>query len=121
MSVKFTYLLHWLGIRWTYVVATALAIFFVILKGFPILKEWFKFSVFKWNLKKLGLVAKLQVEPQLVTALESPPKKKPPFKRIDPQPLGPGKDALGNGWLVGIGIADVCVGFAVLIIWLFER
>jgi hypothetical protein len=117
MAVKFTYLLHWLGIRWPYAIATALAIFFVILKAFPLLKAWADLFMYNGKLKKLGLVNKLQ--PQLVSAAEANNEQK--RKKIDQQSPRRGKEAHRGGWFGAIGIATFFVGFVVLLVWFFDR
>jgi hypothetical protein len=117
MSVQFTYLVHWLSIRWPYVIATALAIFFVILKAFPLLKEWVEPFMYNGKLKKLHLLNKLQ--PQLVTPVERGNERK--RKKIDQQSPRRGQEAHTGGWFGVIGLATFFVGCVVLLVWFLDR
>jgi hypothetical protein len=122
MSAKFTYLLHWLGARWPYVVATALALFFVVLKGFPVLKGWFELCMRKWNPKKIGLeISKLQVEPQLVTDADNIARYDPERKRLLAKTAQQVGGKIGHNWFLIAGIAAACVWFLIMLVFLFDR
>jgi hypothetical protein len=119
MSVKVTYLLHWFSARWQYAVATVLALFFVVLKGFPVLKGWFDSCIHKRHPRKLGL--RLQVEPQLVTDADNIAKHDPERNRLLAKTARHVGGEIDNGWLVVVGIATTCVGFVVFLVFLFDR
>jgi hypothetical protein len=125
MSDNSIHLLHWLSIRWPYVIATALALFFVVAKGFSVLTNWFELLMLKSNMKKLRLVLnKMQVEPQLVRTADSSEIgrfdiKKVAFKRIDKQ-TSYGK-AEYSSWFALIGIVIIFVVSVALFVWLFHR
>lgn len=93
MSVKFTYLLHWLGARWPYVVATALALFFVVLKGFPLLRGDAD-DIASYDPERKRLLAK--------TAQQVAGK-------------------IGHNWFLIAGIAAACVWFLTMLVFLFDR
>ena len=117
MSVKVTYLLHWFSARWQYAVATVLALFFVVLKGFPVLKGWLDFCIRKRHAKTLGL--KLQVEPQLVTDSDDIAKHK--RNKLLTKAARQVGGEIDNGWLVVVGIATNCVGLLYCLSFLFDR
>jgi hypothetical protein len=111
MSVKLLALVHWFITLWPYVVGTIIALFFVLLKGLPVLHEWFSVFILGWNTKRLGLSNKLQDDPQL--ALIDDDGMQHPRVR--------GKAINRKSWLVKIGIMNFCIGFVALIVWLFGR
>ena len=121
ISIKFTYLFQWLSIRWPYAIATALALLFVISKGFPVLKRWFDRRTQK--LMKIGIeINKLQVEPQLVTDADDIGMYDPERKRLlqkTAQQLG-GTES-GHGWPFVIGIFSISAWFAVLVVWFLKH
>jgi hypothetical protein len=122
MSAKFTYLLHCLSARWPYAAGTVIALFFIVLRGFPVLKGWLDLWMRKWNPNKIGLeINKLQIEPQLVTDADDIARYDPERKRLlakTAQRLG---GDFGHDWLVVTGIVTGCVGFVVLLVVLFDR
>jgi predicted membrane metal-binding protein len=119
MSVKFTYLLHWLSARWPYAVAMLFAFFFIVLQGFPVLKGWLDLW---WNPKKIGLeINKLQIEPQLVTDADDIARYDPERKRLLAKTAQRIGGEFGHDWLVVAGIVTACVGFIVLLVVLFDR
>jgi hypothetical protein len=119
MSVKANYLIHGFSGRWQYAVATMLALFFVALKSFPVLKGWFDFCIRKRHPRQFGL--KLQVEPQLVTDADDIAKHDPERNRLLAKAARQVGGEIDNGWLVVVGIATTCVGFVVLLVFLFDR
>jgi hypothetical protein len=122
MSVKVTYLFHWLSIRWPYAVATVLALFFIVLEGFPVLKGWFDRRTRKLGMPKIGLeINNLQVEPQLVTDADDIAKYDPERKRLLKKTVQQGGAEIGYGWPIVIGIGTIFVGLGLLIVWFLER
>ena len=120
MLVKFTYLFHWLSIRWPYAVATILALFFIVLEGFPVLKRWFDRRTRR---PIFGLeINKLQVEPQLVTDADDIAKYDPERKRLLTKTARHQVGGeIGHGWPIVIGIVTIFVGLGLLVVWFLER
>ena len=94
-----------------------LALFFVVLKGFPVLKGWLDFCIRKRHAKTLGL--KLQVEPQLVTDSDDIAKHK--RNKLLTKAARQVGGEIDNGWLVVVGIATNCVGLLYCLSFLFDR
>src|SRR3981081_777320 len=123
MSLKLTYLFHWLSIRWPYAVATVLALFFVFLKGFPVLKGWFDRHTQKSDMPKIVLeINRLQVEPQLVTDVDDIAKYDPERKRLLTKAAWQqvGRE-IGHRWPIVFGIATIFAGSAVLFFWFMKH
>jgi hypothetical protein len=115
MSPKIAHLFGFLSIRWPYLLATAIALAFVISKGLSFLRETRSIFLRKWSLRRLDL-SKLRVE---LASAEGDLKEKPRFKKIDGSAHH--NPVNRNRWLVRIGIANMCVGLLVLLVWLFRR
>ena len=119
MSLKLLALVHWFNTVWPYVLGTMVAFFFVLLKGLPILHEWFNVFLLGWNTKKLGLSNKLQDDQQLALVDDDRTQKSPVENHGHPRMRG--KAIKRNSWLVKIGIMNFCIGFVALLVWFFGR
>jgi hypothetical protein len=113
MSVKLIALVHWLISVWPYAVGTIVALFFVLLKGLPVLHELFSVFIFGWRAKKL------EDDPQLAFVNDGRPEKSSVKKISQPQMRSSGINR--NRWLIRIGIVNFCIGFVALVVWLFAR
>jgi hypothetical protein len=119
MSVKLLAWVHWLITVRPYAVGTIVAFLFVLLKGVPVLDEWFSAFMSGWSGKKLGLSSKLRKEPQLALVNGDRSEKSLENKLGRTRVGGDGINR--NRWLIRIGVMNFCVGFVALIVWLFGR
>lgn len=116
MLSTITHVFDLLSIRWPYVLAMVVAFAFVVSKGLSFFREAWNIFLLKWNLKRLDL-NKLRVE--LASAAEHDLKEKSRFRENDE--LASEHPVSRNRWLGRIGIANICVGFLLFILWLFRR
>jgi hypothetical protein len=114
MSPKITHLFELLSIHWPYALGIVLALAFISWKAFSALQEQWGFFLLKWKLKRLELI---QLRLELATA-EADAKEKRQLKLDDSV-----RDHSfnRNRRLVKLSIVNFCVGFVVLMVWLFGR
>jgi hypothetical protein len=113
MSSKITYLFELLRTYWLYVPGIVLALAFIVWKAFSVLQEQGGFLL-KWKLKRLDLI---QLRMELARA-DGDAKEKWQFK-IDATVRD--NSVNRNRRLVKMSIVNFCVGFVVLMVWLFGR
>jgi hypothetical protein len=115
MSSKIMHLFELLSTHWPYALGTVLAIAFISWKAFSVLREQWGYFLLKWNLKRLDLI---QLRTDLATT-EGDAKEKWQFKKSDDSVRDTSVNR--NRRLVKMIIVNLCVGFVVLIVWLFGR
>jgi len=113
MSSKITYLFGLLSAYWLYVPGIVLALAFISWKAFSVLQEQGGFFL-KWRLKRLELI-QLRIE---LAGADGDAKEKWQF-RIDESVRD--NSVNRNRRLVKLSIVNFCVGFVVLMLWLFRK
>jgi hypothetical protein len=115
MSSKITHLFELLSTHWPYALGTVFALAFISWKAFSVLQEQWGFFLLKWKLKRLDVI-QLRVE---FARAEVDAKEKWQFKKTDESVRDNAVNR--NRRLVKMSIVNFCVGFVVLIVWLFGR
>jgi hypothetical protein len=113
MLSKIMHLFELLRSHWLYALGTVFALTFLGWKAFSVLQERGGFLL-KWKLKRLDLV---QLRTELARA-EGDAKEKWQFKINKSEREN---FASRNRRLVKLSILNFCVGFVVLMVWLFGR